>query len=147
MNILAVVFGLIINQGKVLLIQESNKQFYKKWFFPGGRIEVNENIIDALIREVHEEANVKVNVGGLFYFDEAVIKINNESFKRYKFSFLCSTDDFKEKNIEDEHSVKSKWISIDEVSKYELRDPIVMDILKRYKKSREVMNISNFVII
>lgn len=145
MKILSVVIGFVVNSEKLLIIQESKKECRNKWFFPGGKIEDNETIIDALKRELFEEANIIVDCEGLFYFDEEYIKTDFEKYKRYRFVFLCSTDDKTEKKIEDEHSIQSKWISFDEIDKYDLRSPIIINLIEKYKQSKDVMNLDNFV--
>lgn len=40
---------------RVLLVQQKKKIVYKKWSFPGGRVEANENPEEAVKREVLEE--------------------------------------------------------------------------------------------
>jgi len=148
MKIISVAIGLVFNKGKILLIQESKNEFREKWFLPGGRVEEHENILDSLKREIREEANIKVNIESLFYFDESKINNNNdEIYKRYRFYFICSTDDFSEKESEDEHSMRSKWILIDDVDKYDLRSPFLADLLKKYKPSTHKLGIDNFVVV
>lgn len=136
MNIKPVVIALIISYNKVLLIQESKEECRGLWFLPGGRVEENENIAEAMIREVKEEAGVEVSIDGLFYFDETDIKYTGERYTRYRFCFLCSTTDFSEKLFEDEHSIRSKWIPVGEIDTYELRSPFVKDMIAHYIASK-----------
>ena len=39
-----------------------NQSFPSKWEFPGGKVEKGESFQNALIREIKEELNVKINV-------------------------------------------------------------------------------------
>lgn len=48
-------------QGNVLLV----KTIHGGWVFPGGQVEVGENLIDALCREVKEESGIDVTVSHL----------------------------------------------------------------------------------
>jgi len=51
--------GLVVNeQEQVLLV----KTQHGGWVFPGGQVEVGENLIDALIREIKEESGIEVEV-------------------------------------------------------------------------------------
>ena len=60
-NRIKVVGGIIINKNKILVAQRSiQKEHPLKWEFPGGKIVVNENPIDALKREIKEELSVDV---------------------------------------------------------------------------------------
>lgn len=44
--------GVIAKDGKVLLVRESGREF---WEVPGGRVDENETIEEALLRELNEE--------------------------------------------------------------------------------------------
>jgi 8-oxo-dGTP diphosphatase len=48
-------------QGEILLVKERRGG----WVFPGGQVEVGENLIDGLIREVKEESGIDVVVSHL----------------------------------------------------------------------------------
>lgn len=48
-------------QGNVLLV----KTHHGGWVFPGGQVEVGENLMDALIREIKEESGIDVAVSKL----------------------------------------------------------------------------------
>lgn len=55
--------GIVINENdEVLLV----KTYNAGWVFPGGQVEVGENVIDAVKREVMEEAGVDIEVGEVF---------------------------------------------------------------------------------
>lgn len=55
--------GIVINEkDEVLMV----KTYNAGWVFPGGQVEVGENVIDAVKREVMEEAGVDIEVGEVF---------------------------------------------------------------------------------
>ncbi len=55
--------GVVLNDnGEVLLVNDNRNG----WVFPGGQVEVGENMIDAVKREIMEEAGLDVEVGELF---------------------------------------------------------------------------------
>lgn len=55
--------AIVINdQDEILLV----KTYNQGWVFPGGQVEVGENVIDAVKREVMEESGVDIEVGELF---------------------------------------------------------------------------------
>lgn len=55
--------GIVLNdKGEILLV----KTYNQGWVFPGGQVEVGENVIDAVKREVMEESGVDIEVGELF---------------------------------------------------------------------------------
>ena len=55
--------GIVLNdKDEVLMV----KTYNAGWVFPGGQVEVGENVIDAVKREVMEEAGVDIEVGEVF---------------------------------------------------------------------------------
>jgi 8-oxo-dGTP diphosphatase len=64
---IAVVAGIIVRQGRVLLIQRSPGTRYGWcWASPGGKVEEGESLIDALVREMREEVGLLVHARRLF---------------------------------------------------------------------------------
>ncbi|XP_035392048.1 8-oxo-dGDP phosphatase NUDT18 isoform X2 [Electrophorus electricus] len=54
-----IVSAVIFNtKGEVLMVQEVKRECYGHWYLPAGRMEAGESIIEALQREVREEAGV-----------------------------------------------------------------------------------------
>ncbi|MFD2614144.1 NUDIX hydrolase [Paenibacillus gansuensis] len=57
------VSGIVENeQGQILLV----KTQHGGWVCPGGQVEVGENLMDALIREIKEESGIEVVVSHIF---------------------------------------------------------------------------------
>ena len=85
------VVAAIIKKGNLYLVTQRNKDKYMglKWEFPGGKVEANETLQEALIREIHEELNININV---------YEKIAEERYKDSEINivlhyFLCSIKD------------------------------------------------------
>jgi len=56
-----VVAGLVLKDGKVILAKrKKGDPLEGLWEFPGGKVEKNENLFEALVRELKEELNIKV---------------------------------------------------------------------------------------
>lgn len=55
--------GIVINKNDEILMV---KTYNAGWVFPGGQVEVGENVIDAVKREVMEETGVDIDVGEVF---------------------------------------------------------------------------------
>ena len=55
--------GIVINENNEILLVKHN---HDGWVFPGGQVEVGENVIDAVKREAMEEAGVDIDVGEVF---------------------------------------------------------------------------------
>lgn len=54
--------GVVIHKGKILLLYKNYKHRYEGWVLPKGTVEEDEEFKDTAIREVKEEAGVKVNI-------------------------------------------------------------------------------------
>ncbi len=55
--------GIVLNeQEEVLLVNTYNDG----WVLPGGQVEVGENLVEAVKREVFEESGIKIEVGEVF---------------------------------------------------------------------------------
>lgn len=59
--------GLIFREGKLLIAQRhADSHLGGLWEFPGGKREAGESFEQCLVRELHEELGVTVEVGELF---------------------------------------------------------------------------------
>ncbi|KAK7146416.1 hypothetical protein R3I93_013995 [Phoxinus phoxinus] len=58
-NVCYIVSAVIFNsKEEVLLVQEAKRDCYGRWYLPAGRMEERESIVEALQREVKEEAGI-----------------------------------------------------------------------------------------
>ena len=55
--------GIVINDNDEILMVNTHRG---GWVFPGGQVEVGENVIDAVKREVMEETGIDIEVGEVF---------------------------------------------------------------------------------
>ena len=54
--------GVILENGQILLIKRKGDPFKGKWALPGGFVEYNEKVEDAVIREIREETGVNAEI-------------------------------------------------------------------------------------
>lgn len=55
--------GIVTNERDAVLMV---KTYNAGWVFPGGQVEVGENVIDAVKREIMEESGIDIEVGEVF---------------------------------------------------------------------------------
>tara|TARA_B110000914_G_C15207944_1_gene329271 strand:- start:107 stop:484 length:378 start_codon:yes stop_codon:yes gene_type:complete len=90
MKVTDVVAAIIKKDNLYLVTQRNrNKHMGLKWEFPGGKVEANEALKEALAREIYEELNIDINV---------YEKLAEESYKDSEINivlhyFLCSIKD------------------------------------------------------
>ena len=85
------VVAAIIKKDNLYLVTQRNRDKHMglKWEFPGGKVEANETLQEALTREIYEELNIDINV---------YEKLAEESYKDSEINivlhyFLCSIKD------------------------------------------------------
>ncbi len=59
----------IVEEGKVLLVKHQDGEEIA-WVFPGGRVEENESVAEAAIRECKEETGYDIELKGVCYIQE-----------------------------------------------------------------------------
>ncbi len=65
MKTINVVAAIIVHEGKIFATQRGYGEFKDYWEFPGGKIEEGETPQEALKREILEELDTAIEVGGL----------------------------------------------------------------------------------
>jgi len=57
--------GVVIRNGKILLIRRKNEPFKGRWALPGGFVEYGETVEEAVMREVAEETGLATEIDGI----------------------------------------------------------------------------------
>ena len=109
---------------KVLLLQRNDGN--NVWEIPGGKRENNEDIVDALKREVQEETGLIINEYKLVYVSP--IFENHPVLKPFlNIGYLCFVEE-SDVIISDEH-LDYIWVSVEEIVNYLDKD-IFSDLVK-----------------
>jgi mutator protein MutT len=62
--------GVVVRDGKALLIRRGKEPLYGRWTVPGGTVELGESLEEAVVRELEEETGLRVEpVALLTVFD------------------------------------------------------------------------------
>ncbi|OAB30636.1 ADP-ribose pyrophosphatase [Paenibacillus macquariensis subsp. defensor] len=124
------VFGIVENDKKEILLLKH--RYRNVWMFPGGQVEVGENLIDALIRETKEESGMEIVVNKLF-----CVSSNTCTYQGYNgygtiptkvvMGFTCkyTGGEF----CDSDETTESLWVSKDRVLEY----IVVPDFIDKFK--------------
>ena len=114
------VYG-IIQKGDLYLLSHEWNDKVDFWKFPGGGVEENEGIEQALKRELMEELKTEVKNARLFYVNEHYQKSLFGKESLLAFYYLVNTADMdlspkKEIKWGKDYHLRFKWISADELA-------------------------------
>jgi 8-oxo-dGTP diphosphatase len=56
--------GVVIDQGRALLIRRGSEPLRGEWSIPGGTLELGETLAEGVVRELREETGIEVRVMG-----------------------------------------------------------------------------------
>ncbi len=123
---LAAVCVIYNQKNEILLCKRSNNDFWmpEKFSLPGGGVDLNEKIIDGVIRECKEEVNINLDKENVQFCFEKVIK------DKIRVSFFKSIlpNDSKIK-LSDEHT-EYNWVKLDEFKDYSTVPNLSEDVKK-----------------
>ena len=114
----------------VLLIKRGNPPLYGSWSLPGGRAKSDENLEEAVKREVSEECGIDIDVIDLVKLFEYIERGEDG---RVKFHYIVFDFNAVYKNGRLKHSsdaLDSTWANLDELHSYELTDAVIEVIRK-----------------
>jgi 8-oxo-dGTP diphosphatase len=70
--------GVVIDQGRALLIRRASEPLKGEWSIPGGMLELGETLKDGVARELLEETGLQVHVGELIEVFERIVYSRTE---------------------------------------------------------------------
>ena len=108
MKTVRVVAAVIRSEDKIFATARGYGEFKGQWEFPGGKIEPGETPQEALVREIQEELDVKVEVGDLI----DTIEYDYPSFHLSMDCFWCIVTDGE---ITLKEAEDARWLSKDEL--------------------------------
>ena len=130
--------AVIVDCGKIVLVQRGVEPALGKWSFPGGAVELGEKVRDAVVRETKEETGLTVDFTQdipLDAYDIFALDKDGRLWYHYvllqflvkpKSGLLTATSDV----------TNAKWVPIKEAETYDLAES-VRSFIKKHKKELE----------
>jgi 8-oxo-dGTP diphosphatase len=129
--------GVVIADGRALLIRRGHPPLEGEWSIPGGKLEVGETLLDAVRRELAEETGIEVRVGDLIEVFERIFP-DGEGQPRYHYvivDYLCEVIGGSARAGSDVTDVA--WAEESELPKYSLTPTATRVIKKAFQMARD----------
>ena len=129
--------GVVISDGRALLIRRGSPPLERQWSIPGGMLEVGETLLEGVRRELVEETGVEVRVLDLIEVFER-INLDGDGKARYHFvvlDYLCERLRGEPRAGSDVTDVA--WAAPEELAQYSLTETATRVILKAFEIAGE----------
>ncbi len=97
-------------ENKILMVQENKVGKKGKWNMPAGKLDNNESVIEAAIRETKEETGIDVDVKGLIAIQETVSSLGQLIILYFLGEYKSGEIEFDNEEIAD-----VKWMTEKEI--------------------------------
>lgn len=129
------VYGLIIEDGKILLIKKANGPYKGKLDLPGGSIEFGEKPEDTLKREIEEETGIMIDKYTLFDANSVInlyLNIKEQHMGIFYKILSFKGDIKKEINLDNNNddSLGSEFYIINDLKKEQLSKIAILELEK-----------------
>jgi len=129
--------GIVISDGRALLVRRGAPPLQGEWSIPGGALEVGETLTEGVRRELLEETGIQVRVLDLIDVFER-INLDPSGKARYHYvvlDYLCEALSGEACAGSDVTDVA--WASADELETYSLTETATRVIRRAFEMSRE----------
>ena len=116
--------GVVLRDGRVLLVRRGQEPAKGQWSLPGGRVDLGETLVNALRREMREETGLDVRVGNLIEALERIFP-NGAAGTSYHYvilDYLCETSAGQPRAGSD--VTELAWAGENELSAYNLTEAV-----------------------
>lgn len=129
--------GVIIHNNKILTHRNINSDHYA---LIGGRVEIGEDSVETVKREIMEETGKEVEIIGYVATIENFFKMKEQKYHEimfiHKVEFINEEDkQIQEtiKNIEGKDYLQYEWLDIEKIDEYNILPRTIKEILKEEK--------------
>jgi len=120
--------GVVVHDGRVVLIRRGKEPLYGRWVVPGGTVELGETLEEALVREMHEETGLRVEpVEVLTVFDRIEREGDRVVYHYVIVDYLCRWRAGEVQASSD--ALEAAWAAPDELFRYDL-PPKALEVVR-----------------
>jgi 8-oxo-dGTP diphosphatase len=82
--------AVVVDRGRVLLVQRGREPSKGKWSLPGGMLEIGESLADGVAREVEEETGLRVEVLELIELIDRIVRHDDPEGERIRYHYVIA---------------------------------------------------------
>jgi ADP-ribose pyrophosphatase YjhB (NUDIX family) len=124
--------GVVIDGGRVLLIRRGKEPLKGEWSIPGGMLELGEELVDAVRRELKEETGIEVEpLDCIIVFDRVTKEGARVKYHYVIIDYLCRKKRGKLRSGSD--VIDAKWVKREDLPQYHLTELATTVILRAFE--------------
>jgi 8-oxo-dGTP diphosphatase len=126
--------GVVIHEGRALLIKRGSEPLKDQWSIPGGTLELGESIQEGVRRELLEETGIEVRVGELIEVFDRIFRdaAGNIQYHFVIVDYLCEKISGEAKPASD--VTDTAWVREEDLWNYRLTEAATRVIRKAFAK-------------
>lgn len=126
--------GVVIDDGRVLLIRRGKDPGRGRWSLPGGTVEAGETLQQALVREMREETLLEVRVGPLLLAFDRIERAGERLLYHYVIlDYLCQRLAGQARAASDAEALA--WARPEELERYELAQTVLDVVAEGFRRA------------
>ena len=112
--------AIVLEKGEMVLVRRDREPALGLWSLPGGKVEWGETLREAVVREVHEEAGIDIDVEGVAGFLERIIP-DDDGEVRYHFLIVDFWARPRSRDLKAGDDVSdARWVPVGELAEMHL---------------------------
>ena len=139
----------IVNNNKILMVQENKADIKGLWDLPGGKVKTEEDIKQAVVRETLEETGYNIKLNSILLMQNYV----TSKGVLLIIYFNAALQDLKQKEFRKDEISSVKWLSLEEIEsipKNKIRGgdgirKIIYNIRNKIEYSIDILDIYNYI--
>jgi len=127
--------GVVVRDGRVLLIRRGKQPLYGRWVVPGGTVELGESLGQALVREMREETGLEVEPIELITVFDRIHRDGARVVYHYVIvDYLCRWRSGEARAASDALDVA--WATPEELERYDLEAKALEVVHEAFRRAR-----------
>jgi 8-oxo-dGTP diphosphatase len=122
--------AVVLHDRRVLLVRRGGQPSMGKWTLPGGLVELGETTAEAVRREIAEECDLDIRLGGVAGVVDRVVR-DEAGRVRYHYvlvDYVAFSDTDRVRAGSD--AAEARWVDVDEVARLDVTDGL-LDMIRR----------------